>query len=150
MKRFEFNLQSLLNYRKHLEEMAQQAMARAVKDVAACETRIQSFQATHGQGAQRLEQLVEKGIGSSEFKLHHAYLGAVTSMIGEEREQKTRLDQILSEKRLFLKKSSIAKKALERLREKRAKEYTLELVLSEQKELDEISSLKTARERFNE
>lgn len=150
MKRFEFNLQSLLNYRKHLEQMAQQAMAGAIKDVAACETRILSFQTTHGQGAQTLEQLVEKGVGSSEFKLHHAYLGALAGMIGEETQQKTKLNKILSEKRLALKKSSIDKKALDRLREKRAKEYTQELVLAEQKELDEISSLKTARERFHE
>ena len=43
MKRFEFKLQSLLNYKKHLEEMARQEMARAAADVNVCEQRIREL-----------------------------------------------------------------------------------------------------------
>lgn len=150
MKRFKFNLQSLLNYREHLEQVARQDMARAIQEVTACENRIQAFQTTHGQGAKRLEALVKKGVSASQFKIHHDYLGAVTGMIAEEKQQKTGLDKILAEKRVMLQKRSLDKKAMERLREKRAKDYHQELILAEQKELDEISSLKTAREIFNE
>jgi flagellar FliJ protein len=150
MKRFEFKLQALLNFRKHLERMAQQDMAKTVMAVDNCETRIDSLQTTHGQSAQRVEQLVEKGINAREFRQHHAYLGAVIGMIAEEKQRKTQLEKVLEKKRLALKKRSIDKKAMERLREKQAKEYNQELLVAEQKELDEISSLKKAREISND
>ena len=150
MKRFEFKLQALLNFRKHLERMAQQDMAKTVMEVTDCEKQIGSLQITHGQSIQRVELLVEKGIGAREFKQHHAYLGAVTSMIAEEKQRKIQLEKVLEKKRLALKKRSVDKKAMERLRESQAKEYNHQLLVAEQKELDEISSLKKAREISND
>jgi flagellar FliJ protein len=77
-------------------------------------------------------------------------MGAVTQMILEEKKRKTQLEKILKKKRLVLKKRSVDKKAIERLREKQAKEYNQELLAIEQKELDQISSLKKAREISND
>ena len=150
MKRFEFKLQALLNFRKHLERVAQQDMAGTVLAVSDCEHQIGSLQTTRGQSAQRLELIVEKGVTAQEFKQHHDYIGAVTRMIGAEKRRKIQLEKILEKKRLVLKKRSIDKKAIERLREKQAKEYNQELRVAEQKELDEISSLKKAREISND
>ena len=150
MKRFEFKLQSLLNYRKHLERVAQQDMAKTVMAVAACEKQIGSLQTTHGQSSHRLEQTVEKGVGAHEFRQHQDYLGEVVRMIAQEKQHKVQLGKVLEKKRLALKKRSIDKKAMERLRESRAKEYNQELLAAEQKELDEISSLKKAREISND
>lgn len=67
-----------------------------------------------------------------------------------ERNKKTELEKILDEKREILKQKTIEKKSLERLREKQEREYTHEMLREEQKELDEIVSLKTAREVNNE
>jgi len=150
MKRFEFKLQALLNFRKHLERMAQQDMAKTVMEVADCEQQIDSLQVTHVQSAQRVELLVEKGISAKEFKQHYDYMGSLTRMIAEEKQRKIQLKKSLEKKRLALKKTSIDKKAMERLREKQAKEYNQELLVAEQKELDEISSLKKAREISND
>ncbi len=150
MKRFEFKLQALLNFRKHLERMAQQDMAKTLMEVADCEQQIDSLQLTHGQSAQRVELLVEMGIGAKEFKQHHDYMGSLTRMIAGEKQRKSQLKKILEKKRLALKKTSIDKKAMERLREKQANAYNQELLVFEQKELDEISSLKKAREISND
>jgi len=146
MKRFEFKLQSLLNYKKHLEQMARQEMAKAVADVNACETQILKLHETKKNAAQRLEQLVEKGVGSGEFKLHNGFLTILGQMIIEENRRKQQLEKILDEKRSMLTKRTIDKKAMERLREKRAQEYTREMLSEEQKALDEVASLKTVRE----
>ncbi len=150
MKRFEFKLQALLNFRKHLERIAQQDLAKTVMAVSDCENQISSLQTTHGLSAKRLESIVEKGVTAQEFKQHNAYLGAVTRMIEGEKQRKIQLETVLKKKRKELKKRSIDKKAMERLREKQAKEYNQELLTSEQKELDEISSLKKAREISND
>ena len=150
MKRFEFKLQALLNFRKHLERIAQQDLAKTVMAVTDCENQISSLQTTHGQSAKRLELIVEKGVTAQDFKQHHAYLGDVTRMIAGEKQRKMQLEKVLIKKRIELKKRSIDKKAMERLREKQAKEYNQELLTAEQKELDEISSLKKAREISND
>lgn len=146
MKRFEFKLQSLLNYKKHLEQMARQEMAKAVADVNACENQILKLHETKKNAAQRLEQLVEKGVGSGEFKLHNGFLTILGQMIIEENRRKQQLEKILDEKRSMLTKRTIDKKAMERLREKRAQEYTRDMLSEEQKALDEVASLKTVRE----
>ncbi len=91
-----------------------------------------------------------KGVAAQEFKQHHVYIGAITQTISEEKKRKIQLEKILEKKRLALKKRSIDKKVIERLREKQAKEYNQELLVTEQKELDEISSLKKAREISND
>jgi flagellar FliJ protein len=150
MKRFEFKLQALLNFRKHLERVAQQDMAKTVLEISDCEHQIGSLQITHGQSSQKLELIVQKGVAAQEFKQHNDYIGAVAQMIATEKRRKSQLGKIREKKRLALKKRSVDKKAIERLREKQAKEYNQELLAIEQKELDEISSLKKAREISND
>ncbi len=149
MKRFVFKLQSLLNYKKHLEQMARQEMAKAVAEVNACEQQIQDLKDNRESSAQRLDSLVEKGVDAKEFKLYHGFLTAVDRMIVDEKNRKFELEKTLNKKRSILKKRTIDKKAMERLRDRRAEEYTGEMLRAEQKELDEIAALKTAREIAN-
>ncbi len=149
MRRFEFKLESLLNYKKFLEKMARQEMAKAVANINDCDQQIQTLKETKVTSSLKLEKVVEKGVGAQEFKLHHEFLAMVDQMIVDEKIRKTQLEKILDEKRSMLKKRTIDKKAMERLRERRSKEYSQEMIRNEQKELDEISSLKTAREIAN-
>ncbi|WDP89810.1 MAG: flagellar export protein FliJ [Desulfobacter sp.] len=149
MKRFEFKLQSLLNYRKHLEQQARQDMARAVADVTACEKGIADMKQNRLDAEGRLDRLVEKGIPSNEFRSHYAYLSGLDQTIVSERDRKRYLEKVVAEKRKILKQRTIDKKAMERLRERRAEEYTREMLREEQKGLDEISAIKTAREALN-
>jgi len=149
MKRFEFKLQSLLNYKIHLEQTARQDMAKAVGDVNECEHVIQGMIRDRGEGEDRLDQLVEDGVNSNEFRLHYTFLSGLDQAIMNERARKRFLEKVVNEKRQILKKRTIDKKAMERLREKRAEEYTREMLREEQKGLDEISAIKTAREAIN-
>jgi len=146
MKRFQFRLQALLKYKKHLEEMARQEMAKAISRVNACEERIQTLGKERRDVAHSLEQQVEKGMGSGEFKRYHEFIGVMDQMLVSQKKTKQRLEKELVEKRSMLAKRTIDKRAMERLREKRADEYTREMLKEEQKALDEVASLKRARE----
>ena len=150
MKKFQFRLQSLLNYKCHLEQIAKQAMAQAVADVLACEQRIAELQEEKISAVEQLDVLVEKGIGAGQFNRHRQFITALDQMITLERSRKTELEKILDQKRQELKKRTIDKKSLERLREKQALEHTHGMLREEQKILDETSSLRTAREVNNE
>lgn len=149
MKRFEFRLESLLAYKAHLEQVARRQMADAVSEVNRCEQQIQTLVQDRRSAALRLEDLVENGMNAVEFKQHHGFLSALERMILDERQNKQVLEKKVEEALTMLKKRTIDKKALERLREKQAKAYTQDMLREEQKELDEIAGIKTAREIIN-
>ena len=150
MKRFEFRLQPLLSYRQYLERLAQQNTARANMNVKNCEKQIIHLKQTYDQNTDTIENIVAKGVKASEFRRYHNYLDSVESEIEDEKLKKIGLKKVLKEKLLELKKKSVDKRAMEIYREKLQAEYTQEIIKIEQKELDEISSLKTARKLANE
>ena len=145
MKRFEFKLQPLLKYRQYLERLAQQNTARAHMDVKRCDEQITHLKQAYDQTTDSIETIIVKGISASEFRRYHQYLGSVANSIEGEKLRKINLNKVLKEKLLELKKKSVEKKAMELYREKLKDQYTHEIIKNEQKELDEISSLKTAR-----
>lgn len=125
-------------------------MAKAVADVLTCEQRITELQKDRISATDQLESQVEKGMGAGQFNRYTEFITALDQMIIREQSKKNELEKILSDKRDALKQRTIEKKSLERLREKQAREYTQEMIREEQKGLDEIASLKTAREVNNE
>lgn len=150
MKKFRFRLESLLKYKRHLEQVAKQETAQAVADVLACEQRMTELQNQRISATEQLDALVEKGMGAGRFNRYRQFITAMDQTILFERNRKTELEKILDEKREALKQRTIDKKSLERLREKQKREYTHEMLREEQKSLDEIASLKTAGEVNNE
>ncbi len=150
MKKFNFRLEPLLNYRKYLERIAQQHTAKAHMDVKNCENQILNLKQVWTDNTNEVENIVEKGVSAKEFKRYHDYLNSVESGIAQEESRKLQLKKVLKEKLFELKKKSVDKKAMALYREKLKAVYTQELLKNEQKELDEISSLKIARELNNE
>ncbi|MBP8828419.1 MAG: flagellar export protein FliJ [Desulfobacter sp.] len=150
MKKFQFRLQSLLKYKRHLEQVAKQSMAQSVADLLACEQHITELQNDRITATDQLDALVEKGMGAGQFNRYRQFITAVDQMIMLEHTRKTELEKILDDKRKALKQRTIEKKALERLREKQAREYTHKMLREEQKNLDEMTSLRTARKVNNE
>ncbi len=149
MKRFEFRLESLMTYKAHLEQMARREMADALAEVNRCEHQIQTLEQERRSAVLRLENLVEKGMSAMTFKRHHGFLSALDQMLADEKQSKRVLVKKMEETRTMLNKRTIEKKALERLREKQSKKYTQEILREEQKQVDEIAGIKTAREIIN-
>ncbi len=150
MKRFQFKLEALLNYRKYLERLAQQDTAKAQMNVKTCEEKILQLKASFDQQSDQIEDILFKGMTASQFRLFHDYLDAVENQIEDENKRKAQLKEILKEKVEKLKKKSVDKKAMELYRDRQKTIYTQDVIKLEQKEIDEISSLKTARTASNE
>ncbi|MCP4020302.1 MAG: hypothetical protein GY729_00540 [Desulfobacteraceae bacterium] len=150
MKRFKFKLDAVLNYREYLERIAQQKTAKAHMDITNCQQGIEQLKTTFSQSRDILDDTVEEGIKASALKSHYTYLGAIKGDMHSEINRRTQLQDVLKEKLVELKRRSIDKKAMELLKEKRKSEYDDEYRKAEQKNQDEISSLKTARESNHE
>jgi flagellar protein FliJ len=150
MKRFEFKLQPLFSYRQYLERIAQQNTAAAHMNVKKCEKQIVNLKQTWEKNADKIDDIVTKGVSASTFRHYHDYLDSVEISIKDEKSRKIQLNQLLQEKLLELKKKSVDKKAMELYKEKLQQTYNNEILKIEQKELDEIVSIKTARTISNE
>lgn len=150
MKRFAFRLQPLLNYKAYRERLAQQDTAKAHMDIVNCEKQIADLKARLLATEDSMEKQIEKGVTAAVFQQHYAYVGAVASAIQLEKNRKKDLEKVYQEKLVVLKKRTIEKKTMDRLREKQAIAYGQEILQSEQKDLDEICALKSAREITND
>jgi len=150
MKRFEFKLQPLLSYRQYLEKIAQQKTAKAHMNVKNCEKNIIDLKQNWDKNADKIEKVVIRGVNATVFRRYHNYLGSVEISIKDEKIRKIQLNKILKEKLVELKKKSIDKKAMELYKKKLKSEYDQGVIKTEQKELDEIVSIKTARTISNE
>lgn len=145
MKKFQFKLDPLFKYKKYQERIAQQETAKAHLDVKTCEQQIADLRQTWDTQRQTMETAAQKGVSASVFQQYYQYLSSVGGSIVQERRRKIELDRTLDEKLLELKKKSMDKRAMELYRDKMKARYTQEVIQIEQKELDEISILKTAR-----
>ncbi len=150
MKKFEFRLEPVLKYRRYLERVAQQDTARANMNLKNCENRIMNLKTEYESQGAEMERAVLNGVSASGFRTFYQYLGAVESGLEEAESEKIELARVLDEKIVHLKQKSVDKKVIDLYREKQRDRYVQEIIKAEQKELDEISSLKTARALSNE
>lgn len=145
MKKFKFKLHPLLKYRAYQEKVARQKTARAHMDVENCRQQIVELEQTWDQQADSMEEMVTKGVPASRFHRYHQYLTVIETGIEQEKVKKAQLETVLQKKLVELKKKSVKKRTMELYEEKLRDAYTREMLQMEQKELDEISILKTAR-----
>ncbi len=150
MKRFEFKLQPLLSYRQYLEKIAQQKIAKANMNVKNCEKNIIDLKQTWDKSCEKAEKVIIRGVNANVFRRYHNYLDSVETSIKNEKIRKIQLHKKLKEKLVELKKKSVDKKAIELYKKKLKSEYDQEIIKTEQKELDEIVSIKIARTISNE
>ncbi|MDY0361075.1 MAG: flagellar export protein FliJ [Desulforegulaceae bacterium] len=150
MKKFKFSLESVLKYRSFLEKEARQALMSINLDISECEGNIESIKYKRILLYKELEEETDKGITIEYFNMYQNYISSVDQRLENE---KARLIKLLREKdirTLKLIEARKQKEALEKLKAKKKSQYIEEMLYEEQKELDEISSVKKAREICNE
>jgi flagellar FliJ protein len=150
MKKFKFRLESVLKYKGFLEKEAKQALMSVNLDIKECEANIEQIKFKRLNLIDELEKKTEEGISIEFYHMHQNYIASVENSLVRE---KKRLEYLFKEKDLKTKRLIDARKekeAMERLKDKTKKKYIEEMLYEEQKELDEISSIKKAREICND
>jgi len=145
MKRFEFRLESLLNLRRSTEEAAKRAFgiarqaaelqAAEVKRFADAESRAKS-DLRGAQGARELRVV--------DLLAHQRHVAALSRRTGAEKQRLGELEAASEKARESLAASMRDRKALDRLRERRAAEWTVEMLKDEQRTIDETSAASRA------
>ena len=146
MKKFSFRLQSVLDFRKHLEKMAQMEVAKARKDLMDSERRLKELNDDYDVTAMGFDVEMSKGISSERFHFFTDYLSSLDSRIEREEQMKTTFSGILREKQSVLREKSIDRKTIEKLKEKHKNEYYDKMLKDMQKEVDDMVIIRQKRE----
>lgn len=140
MKRFQFPLEKVLKLRGQETEQAKRSLGRAM---AAEEAARQAVVAAQIALAERLEAtagLEKAGMTAFAFASQRVYLAYLQSQVEEAEAYLSAARAETARRRMALLAARQREKALQRLRERRFEQYTLESLREEQKELDEFGS----------
>jgi flagellar FliJ protein len=139
MNTFRFNLQPLLNFRAGKETMAQREFARGVaflrQQEALLEQTYQHLSAQYGEWNRSRMEFTD----IADFRMFNHYLGKLEQEIKAQlvriRQQEAAVDQL----RQTLIAATQDKKVMERLKERKNQEFTVEVNRIEQRFLDELA-----------
>ncbi len=146
MKRFHFPLETLLKYRHHLEQQALQAVSAAQADVSACERRIREIESEIRIAQNEVAVASQTGISAYRYQLFSSFISGLEGTLAAENARLDNLKILLARKREALRKRSVEKKSIEKLKDTRKALYYQAMAKLEQKETDERVVLKKARE----
>jgi flagellar FliJ protein len=136
MKRFSFNMEKVLSLRKFREQETKIELGRAVGALAEIENSIKRT------AAERLHAAGERFSGGNEAPDILAWDNYITRLDQEAEkltEDAARAEMVVEEKRGLYLEASRERKVIEKLREKKEKEYRRETLAEETKELDDIA-----------
>ena len=134
MRRFNFNLEKILQLRKFREEECKQALGRAISALNAIENKIKETAVKHHQAAQA------RFNNPQEIASWDLYILRLEQEAEKLAEQAAQAQVVVEEKRALYLEAQKDLKALEKLKEKQQKEHRKEMLKNEMIQVDELTA----------
>lgn len=142
MKRFRFNLEKILSLRANREHETELELGRAAGALSALENDLHGVaEAKHGAAALRFAQ----GRGMNEILSYELYIRRLDQTRDRLLERAAQAELAVEEARAAYLEASRDRKILDKLKERRKKEYRRVAFAEETKMLDDVSGGRTAR-----
>jgi len=149
MKKFKFRLDPLLRYRSFQEHQKKLAVAAARYEVMACEAAIENTVLLARTTSETLDSAMANGMDATRFEWFKHYLEGLSSSRGAAEARRIELMKTLTQRQLELTEKSVARKVVENLKARKKEDYYREALKTEQKVLDDMVILRSAR-KINE
>lgn len=136
---FRFRLQSVLDHRSHLEDLALHAFAAKLGSQNECERHVAWLEKEHRRARQEINHLEVKGMPAREFVLANEY---TTVLRLQSMREQARLPMLEADTEKARQKFLIAtrdRKALDNLRKRHLKRFDMEQIKAEGRLLDEAA-----------
>ncbi|MDQ8202534.1 flagellar FliJ family protein [Pelagicoccus sp. SDUM812003] len=138
MKKFRFNLESLLQIREWEERKAQQAFAEAIARVTEAQRAIESAQGEKENAYLAWQTVGDRRFSPAERIALQAQVAEVEGRIAQAEQRLAELEEARRETMEALKVASRNKRVVENLKEKRLQEYRAESLKQESMEIEDI------------
>lgn len=138
MKKFRFNLESLLQIRDWEEQKARQGFAEATARVTSAQNAIEAAKAEKEQAYSAWQTVGERRFTPVERIALQSQVAEVDNRIAQAQQQLQELEKARMEAMEILKVASRNKKVVENLKEKRLREYQAETLKQESMEIEDI------------
>jgi len=142
---FVFKMQSVLDYRKHIEEKILASFSKIKRELEREKDRLKKIARAKEDNVSQLRKMRNETVHAEDIA---RYLSFIEQLRQDEKKQKIVIDNVknqLEEKRKELLEAVKKRKVMEKLKEKHRAEYEEESLALEQKNSDEISVLKYGR-----
>jgi flagellar FliJ protein len=139
---FRFSLQPLLNWKRSLEDQSQMRLAGLMTRLKTQEEEIERLTLQRLASEQKLKEKSEQGIRAGEYLLFTQFSEESGKELISQEDEKRRILGEIDQERGKLLALTKEKKTLERLKEKRLKEFLSLLEKAEQKRADETTTLR--------
>lgn len=144
MRRFHFNLEKVLEFRKYRERETEIDLGRAIAAFTIIQNSLKENAARHDQAAS--ERFAQADIRDIQY--YDLYVRRLDIEKEKLLNDAARAAAVIEEKRAVYLAASRDRKVLDKLKEKREKEYRKTMLAEETKEIDDIASLAAARNRL--
>jgi flagellar FliJ protein len=145
MKPFSFRLDSILNYRKYLEQLARRELYIARNEYRDMEKTIEKWANERVETSKKWSEEGLKGVDVPRYQLYRAFLAKLNHDLETARLSLEKAEQKVKEREMGLKKKEGERKMLEILKDLHWKRYLEESEREEQKEVDELVLLRSER-----
>ena len=142
---FNFRLQSVLNYRKQLEGRIASEFADTMRQFNCEKNILKKLKRESSDLVCRLNSMKEIKLYAADISAYFLYIKHIKLKKEHHEKLISRIERELEEKRLKLIDAIKKRKTLEMIREKMLKEYRIDLIANERKELDELATSRYAR-----
>jgi flagellar protein FliJ len=136
--RFSYRLQSLLNWKKNLEEYSQMRLAEKAMQLKAQEEKIRQLMDERFELDRTLQEKMKEGVEEKEYALYKLFAEENYRNLLDMEAKKKKTQNELEKERERLIGLMKERKILESLKEKKLKKFTYELEKLDQKNMDEM------------
>lgn len=139
MKKFSFRLEKVLTFRKHLETKAQIGLFEAVDERRRKEDAVKSIESVRRKFSGKCDEEKRDGMSVFRYRLYRDFLQKLNDDRKTADAELTQADLSVGRKRELLRKESMKKKALEKLKEIQGEKHRVLSDKEEQKDMDETA-----------
>jgi flagellar FliJ protein len=140
--RFHFPLQTLLNWKRNLEEHSQMKLAEMAARLRAQEEEIEKLTLKRLGYEQKLKEKFQGGIRAGEYTLYRQFGEDSRRELFSQEDRRRKIQQEMEREREKLVSLTKEKKILEKLKEKQFRKFKYEADKADQKTVDEVTILK--------
>ena len=142
---YRFKLQTLLDHRRHQEEVCQKELAEAQRDLSDAQKKLKGIRKDKRDNIQKLQARQTERHNASKILIFINYIEQLSRDLDAQMQQVDHASQHVTEKRDNLIAILKKRKTLEKLKEKQWLEYQRKMMQAERKFNDEIAATRYIR-----